>query len=83
VEKHGSQKDYSSGFGGKFGVQADRQDKSAVGWDYVEKLQKHESQKGMILYYLKKKNHFYYIFMITRLCCWFWRKIWCAVRSSR
>lgn len=50
VEKHGSQKDYSSGFGGKFGVQADRQDKSAVGWDYVEKLQKHESQKGMILH---------------------------------
>ena len=49
VEKHGSQKDYSSGFGGKFGVQADRQDKSAVGWDYVEKLQKHESQKGTIL----------------------------------
>lgn len=46
IEKHASQKDYSSGFGGKFGVQADRQDKSAVGWDYVEKLQKHESQKG-------------------------------------
>jgi len=32
-------------------VQADRQDKSAVGWDYVEKLQKHESQKGMIIHY--------------------------------
>lgn len=51
VEKHGSQTDYSSGFGGKFGVQADRQDKSAVGWDYVEKLQKHESQKGIILHF--------------------------------
>lgn len=46
IEKHASQKDYSTGFGGKFGVQADRQDKSAVGWDYVEQLQKHESQKG-------------------------------------
>jgi cortactin len=46
VEKHGSQRDYSSGFGGKYGVQVDRQDKSAVGWDHVEKLEKHESQKG-------------------------------------
>lgn len=47
IEKHASQKDYSAGFGGKFGVEADRQDKSAVGWDYVEKLEKHESQKGI------------------------------------
>lgn len=36
--------DYSKGFGGKFGVQADRQDKSAVGWDHHEAPQKHESQ---------------------------------------
>ena len=34
------------GFGGKFGVQKDRQDRSAVGWDHVEKLEKHASQKG-------------------------------------
>lgn len=27
TEKHSSQKDYTSGFGGKFGVQKDRQDK--------------------------------------------------------
>lgn len=46
IEKHVSQKDYTSGFGGKFGVQKDRQDKSAVGWDHVEKIEKHESQKG-------------------------------------
>lgn len=46
IEKHVSQKDYSSGFGGKFGVQKDRQDKSAVGWDHLEKTEKHESQKG-------------------------------------
>lgn len=38
--------DYSKGFGGKYGVQADRQDKSAAGWDHIEKLEKHESQKG-------------------------------------
>lgn len=36
--------DYSVGFGGKFGVQTDRQDKSAVGWEYHEAPQKHESQ---------------------------------------
>ncbi|KAM7363328.1 cortactin isoform 2-T2 [Cochliomyia hominivorax] len=44
VEKHASQKDYSTGFGGKFGVQEDRKDKSAVGWDHIEAPQKHESQ---------------------------------------
>ena len=38
--------DYKEGFGGKFGVQTDRQDKSAVGWDHIEKVNKHESQKG-------------------------------------
>lgn len=38
--------DYSQGFGGKFGVQSDRQDKSAAGWDHIEKVEKHESQKG-------------------------------------
>lgn len=47
IEKHTSQKDYSSGFGGKFGVETDRVDKSAVGWDHVEQVPKHESQKGM------------------------------------
>lgn len=36
--------DYKTGFGGKFGVQTDRQDKSAVGWDHHEAPQKHESQ---------------------------------------
>ncbi|CAG7786084.1 unnamed protein product, partial [Allacma fusca] len=33
------------GYGGKFGVETDRMDKSAVGNDYAPKLQKHESQK--------------------------------------
>ena len=36
--------DYKAGFGGKFGVQTDRQDKSALGWDHIEKVDKHESQ---------------------------------------
>ena len=36
----------STGYGGKFGVMEDRQDKSAVGWDHAEKAAKHESQKG-------------------------------------
>ena len=40
-----SQVDYKSGFGGKFGVQNDRVDKSALGWDHVEKVEKHDSQK--------------------------------------
>ena len=46
VDKHNSQKDYKTGFGGKFGVQSDRVDKSAVGWEHVEKVDKHNSQKG-------------------------------------
>ncbi|CAB3367713.1 Hypothetical predicted protein [Cloeon dipterum] len=33
------------GYGGKFGVQQDRMDKSAVGHDYTAPLNKHESQK--------------------------------------
>lgn len=36
--------DYSVGFGGKFGVQRDRQDKSALGWDHQEDVQRHASQ---------------------------------------
>ncbi|XP_055933404.1 src substrate cortactin-like isoform X2 [Argiope bruennichi] len=34
----------SYGYGGKFGVQADRMDKSAVGHDYVAQVEKHASQ---------------------------------------
>lgn len=41
--------DYVKGFGGKFGVQTDRQDKCALGWDHQEKLQLHESQKGTFI----------------------------------
>ena len=33
MQKHESQTDGTKGFGGKFGVQTDRQDKAAVGFD--------------------------------------------------
>lgn len=36
--------DYAIGFGGKYGVQRDRQDASALGWDHVEKAPAHASQ---------------------------------------
>lgn len=42
---HSSQKDYSGGFGGKFGIQHDRKDKSALDYDYHEQLSKHTSQE--------------------------------------
>jgi Repeat in HS1/Cortactin len=38
--------DYKTGFGGKFGVQTDRMDKSSLGWDHHEQVEKHVSQKG-------------------------------------
>lgn len=40
--------DYKSGFGGKFHVQTERQDPSAVGLEYKEKLVKHESQQDTV-----------------------------------
>ena len=38
--------DYSKGFGGKFGIDKDKVDRSAVGFEYRGKTEKHESQKG-------------------------------------
>ena len=38
--------DYKKGFGGSFGIQKDRVDKSAHGWEHVENVDKHASQKG-------------------------------------
>lgn len=46
LNKYDSNSDYKKGFGGKFGIQEDRKDKSALGWDEHEKLQQHESQTG-------------------------------------
>ena len=36
--------DYSVGFGGKYGVQTDRQDKSAKGWSEKAETELHASQ---------------------------------------
>ena len=44
LHKFGLPSDYKSGFGGKYGVQSDRVDKSAVGWDHQESVPKHQSQ---------------------------------------
>ena len=41
--------DYKKGFGGEFGIQTDRKDKSAFDWSESEKIEKHESQKGCLL----------------------------------
>ena len=49
-------KDYSTGFGGKFGVQKDRQDKSAHTWEERDALAKHESQKGDGLHFNFPRN---------------------------
>lgn len=50
--------DYVKGFGGKFGVETDRKDKSALGWDEHEKLPQHESQIGMDLKLVDEFLHF-------------------------
>ena len=47
-----SQKDYSRGFGGKYGVESDRKDKSAAGWEEKADLAKHQSQKGNERHYV-------------------------------
>lgn len=38
--------DYSKGFGGRYGVEKDKVDKAAVGFDYKSQVEKHDSQKG-------------------------------------
>ena len=50
--------DYAVGFGGKFGVQVDRQDKSAVGWDHHEGLHQHQSQTdhSKVKHYVLQNN---------------------------
>uniref|UniRef100_A0A3Q3WNH2 SH3 domain-containing protein n=1 Tax=Mola mola TaxID=94237 RepID=A0A3Q3WNH2_MOLML len=40
--------DYTKGFGGKFGVETDKVDKSAVGFEYQGKTERHESQKDYV-----------------------------------
>lgn len=38
--------DYSHGFGGRYGVEKDKRDKAALGYDYKGETEKHESQRG-------------------------------------
>lgn len=38
--------DYSKGFGGKFGIEKEKVDKAALGYDYKAETEKHQSQKG-------------------------------------
>lgn len=38
--------DYKFGFGGNYGINEDRMDKTALGWDYYEAPEGHSSQKG-------------------------------------
>ena len=52
--------DYKHGFGGQFGVQSDRVDKSAVGWEHHEKVDKHVSQKGREVPSCMMFIYFYY-----------------------
>ena len=42
--------DYKTGFGGQYGVQADRVDKSAVGWDHREQVNRIYGAKGVYSY---------------------------------
>lgn len=55
--------DYTVGFGGKFGVQKDRQDKSAVGYDYSEEIPKHHSQTD------HKKVEYLHFHDVLRIRC--------------
>lgn len=38
--------DYSRGFGGRYGIEKDKRDKAALGYDYKGETEKHESQRG-------------------------------------
>lgn len=44
-----SRSDYSKGFGGKYGVEKEKVDKSALGFDYKGETEKHQSQKGDLI----------------------------------
>ena len=69
--------DYKTGFGGDYGVQTDRVDKSAVGWEHHEQVDKHESQKGKIESHKGPLAfHLYCICSLSRLQNWIWRSIW-------
>lgn len=47
IPTHVVSPDYSKGFGGKFGVEKEKVDKAALGYDYKGETEKHQSQKGV------------------------------------
>lgn len=65
----------SYGYGGKFGIEKDRMDKSAVGHDYIAKVEKHMSQTdyntgfgGKFGVQTDRVDKVSYIFYITYNC---------------
>ena len=68
--------DYAKGFGGKYGVQKDHVDKSAVGYEYQANLSMHESQKGICLYNLTSFFSYFDSYAEDKCCpksvCKFW-----------
>ena len=79
--------DYKSGFGGKFGV-AEQKDKSALGWEHHEKVEKHESQKGELctsaasifirLHYIFFSTYIFVFFVASCACHYF-----CILKTTR
>lgn len=74
--------DYAKGFGGKFGVEMDKVDKSAVGFEYQGKTERHESQKGnssrhslWTFYFLKKKKTLLFWSRLKRVQTNWWQII--------
>ena len=61
-------------------------DKSAVGWDHIEKVEKHDSQKGKKFIknlYDKFEKLILDFLVYYRLFIWIWRKIWRSSQQSR
>lgn len=86
--------DYSKGFGGKYGVETEKVDKAALGFDYKGETEKHESQRGE-----EEKLHHQHQFIgtpthltspsfllshwsLSRLFQRIWRKVWCREGES-
>lgn len=62
--------DYSKGFGGKFGVEKEKVDQAAVGYDYKGETEKHQSQKGelyLTCVYSSTSNYIKNIYIIYYL----------------
>lgn len=66
--------DYAKGFGGKYGVEKEKVDKAALGYDYKGETEKHQSQKGeftsdpsaVLLRINRQISHILYLYQITQ-----------------